>query len=287
MKGHPVLKIWSHIRLARPVTSLVTLLGAWAATRIGGLTALPVHTVLLGGISAALLAGASMCVNDWHDVDEDRINKPERPIPMGEVQRAHAFYLGSALFVAGVLCGALAHPTLGWIALLVSLLSFYYTFSLKRVLFVGNNLVALLATYPLWCWLPLMSQTRPAFLMLTISAYIFLCGREVLKTAEDFAGDRACAIRTVATAKGVRFANRLGAALLACALLACWPPALLGKTTLFYDALLVLSTLLVGAVGFEAFFSRRAEVPQTGGKFARIAQVILYLMATAFAFGYT
>lgn len=44
-----------------------------------------------------------MCLNDILDIDIDRIKKPFRPIPAGQVSLAEAFILSSFLFLSGLL----------------------------------------------------------------------------------------------------------------------------------------------------------------------------------------
>ena len=66
--------------------------------------------VLLCAASACLYLGG-MVFNDYFDADEDRRERPERPIPAGEVTLRGAFRLGAALLAAGVLFALLAGLT--------------------------------------------------------------------------------------------------------------------------------------------------------------------------------
>jgi 4-hydroxybenzoate polyprenyltransferase len=77
-----------------------------------------VDAALVGRL--ALLALASACLycggmvwNDWFDFDEDRLERPFRPLPSGAIARAAAFRLGCALLAIGLLFATLAGWTVG------------------------------------------------------------------------------------------------------------------------------------------------------------------------------
>src|SRR5439155_8490530 len=63
--------------------------------------------VLLLGSSACLYS-AGMVWNDFFDVEQDRRERPFRPLPSGRVSRAAAATLGTILLLAGLGLAALA-----------------------------------------------------------------------------------------------------------------------------------------------------------------------------------
>lgn len=74
--------------------------------------------------SLFLLLGASACLycsglvfNDYFDLEEDRRERPFRPLPSGQVSRRAAVYLGAVLMVSGVMFAA----TVGGASLVISL----------------------------------------------------------------------------------------------------------------------------------------------------------------------
>jgi len=89
--------------------------------RLGRVSNLP--TILSNVIAGALLSGADfsgnsifllalsfcafyvggMFLNDAFDADTDRVQRPERPIPRGEVERSTVYAMGGALLVLGVM----------------------------------------------------------------------------------------------------------------------------------------------------------------------------------------
>src|SRR5260221_4106653 len=91
-----------YVRFTRPFTLLPPLLGvvSGAVTAWGSvsnprvLAGMPrqwtwdiAAMVLLGSACAALLNAASNVINQVYDVENDRINKPARPLVTGEISR--------------------------------------------------------------------------------------------------------------------------------------------------------------------------------------------------------
>src|SRR4029450_11975007 len=63
-----------------------------------GLTPSMVLTVVLGSACAALLNAASNVINQIYDLENDRINKPDRPLVTGAVGRRGAWGLSVGLY---------------------------------------------------------------------------------------------------------------------------------------------------------------------------------------------
>ena len=66
-------------------------------------------TVFVGlALSSTLLYVAGMVLNDVYDVEQDRRERPKRPIPAGDITLSVARRLGYLLLLGGVLCGWVA-----------------------------------------------------------------------------------------------------------------------------------------------------------------------------------
>ena len=61
----------------------------------------PILPFLLLALSSASLYCAGMVLNDVFDADLDLLERPERPIPSGQIDRVKAAWLGAALLVLG------------------------------------------------------------------------------------------------------------------------------------------------------------------------------------------
>ncbi|HUJ60120.1 MAG TPA: UbiA family prenyltransferase [Kofleriaceae bacterium] len=109
------MKLSTALRLGRvsnlpTVTSNVVAAIALAGRRPGAVT------IALACMAMSLMYVAGMWLNDAFDRDLDRVERPERPIPSGEVAAGTVFDVGFALLAGGiVLIAALAFTSgAGW-----------------------------------------------------------------------------------------------------------------------------------------------------------------------------
>ena len=116
-KRGPVDSLRRYVRFTRPFTLLPPLLGvvsgavtAWgSASNPHVLAGQPrtwtlaiVATIVLGSACAALLNAGSNVINQYYDFENDRINKPSRPLITGEISMRSGFWYAIALYVAAV-----------------------------------------------------------------------------------------------------------------------------------------------------------------------------------------
>jgi len=93
------------VRLPNTFTAFADVLMGYLVTH-GSANPWPPLVLLLA--SSGLIYSAGMALNDAYDVEQDRRERPQRPIPSGRVPLATAFRLGFGMLGAGVLCGMLA-----------------------------------------------------------------------------------------------------------------------------------------------------------------------------------
>jgi hypothetical protein len=98
------------VRLPAVFTAFADLLLAWLATGVGFDRWLPL--ALLLAASGCLYCGG-MVWNDFFDVDQDRRERPFRPIPSGRIKRPTAGWLGVGLLSFGWACAVASGFSLG------------------------------------------------------------------------------------------------------------------------------------------------------------------------------
>ncbi len=275
--------MWSFLRLCRWPDSSIAFIGTFIGARLGGLDLLSAPVLALAS-SNALLSCASMMFNDWHDVAEDSINRPQKPIPAGLVQRSPVLVGACLAFAAGILLAGFAHPPLGLLACVVTAASVGYTLRLKGVPLVGNVLVSLLSSYSLWCWAWVLPRLDPVYLWLCVTCFVFGSGREIARTGEDLVGDAHCGIKTVATTWGISAANRIGAMLMFLGLVLTWIPVFQARTNGVYNLALATSTVLGGCCLIWVVSVSGCE-QWTTCRLVWVARIITALMALGFALG--
>ena len=185
------------LELARPLNMAIgfaaVVVGAFVAGSLG-------PEVLRAAISASLILGGGNSLNDLCDMEEDRRNRPERPIPSGRTSPAVAGIWAGVLFASGLLVAfPLGRPFL--VALSAVGLLVLYDILLKRLPLAGNLAVALLGGAAFLYGGMAVGRTEGALVPAAL-AFLFHLGRELIKDAEDVDGDGEAGARTLAVVRG-------------------------------------------------------------------------------------
>lgn len=112
------------VRLPNLFTAAADSLAGWLL--VGGSHRAPGQWVPLVLASVCTYAGG-VVLNDVFDLDVDRVERPNRPIPSGKVGRGTAAALGSALLLVGLALAVVSATRHGWVvetALIACLLSY-------------------------------------------------------------------------------------------------------------------------------------------------------------------
>ncbi len=152
----------------------------------------PVRIILVF-ITVSIITGAGNAINDYFDAGIDAINRPLRPIPSGRVSKESAYGFSIILFIAGIIVSYfISSDHLPFsIAVFNSLLLYFYAYSLKRKVLVGNISVSYLTGSTF-----LFGGAAFGVKGIEIVSILFLLSmlatfaREIVKTIEDMEGDK-------------------------------------------------------------------------------------------------
>jgi 4-hydroxybenzoate polyprenyltransferase len=89
------------LRLPNVFTACADIFLGWLAVSAQG-SVLPFSSLWLLLLSSACLYSAGMVLNDFFDVEQDRQERPFRPIPSGRIARGTAGFLGCGLLLLGL-----------------------------------------------------------------------------------------------------------------------------------------------------------------------------------------
>ncbi|MDL2261370.1 geranylgeranylglycerol-phosphate geranylgeranyltransferase [Methanimicrococcus sp. OttesenSCG-928-J09] len=137
-----------------------------------------------------LATGAGNMLNDYYDVDIDRVNKPNRPLPSGRIGLKEAVYLTIICFSVALLIAFLINPVAGIIGFINVFILIWYAKTLKRTVLLGNLSIAYL-TGSTFLFGASFLGTDGVFVMIPMFLLAFLAtaAREIVKDIEDIKGD--------------------------------------------------------------------------------------------------
>ncbi|GAB4292822.1 MAG: chlorophyll synthase ChlG [Myxococcota bacterium] len=165
-------------------------------------TELWLFKLALGAVAAAILNGASNTLNQIYDLEIDRINKPDRILPSGKLQRKTAASISVSLYILALLAAFLINLECFLMFLAAALATVLYSappFRLKRFGWLANLTIAIprgvLLKVAGW------SISKP---IMSLEAWfigaifgLFLLGATSSKDFADIEGDKACGCRTL------------------------------------------------------------------------------------------
>lgn len=188
-------KILAFLTILRPVNVIIGIFSIFIGAFITG-TIQPITNVILVCISGGIMAGAANAINDYYDLEIDKINKPHRPLPSGKLNRTEVFWYANILFSIGVLLGAFVNKPALLIVCISTVLLFLYSAKLKRTVLWGNLCVSL-ATALAFIYGGIAVNRFYAALIPAGFSFLFHFGREIIKDTQDIEGDSANQIMTL------------------------------------------------------------------------------------------
>ncbi len=206
-------------------------------------TSIPVFVLIFAGCAAYFTTAHAMVHNDIVDIEIDKINAPDRPLPSGRLSvKAAKIWAGillSLAIISGLIIDQITmiyfYSTL-W-AIGNALLLDFYNLRLKKYGIIGNFIVGF-SPYALFLYSDILVNRTLTLPMETIGLFTLfvIWGREVFKGMYDVQGDETHGVRTIAVSLGVKNAALLGSGLVFLGILTTIPFIFLfwGKSYLAY-----------------------------------------------------
>jgi geranylgeranylglycerol-phosphate geranylgeranyltransferase len=226
------------VDLIRPVNCAMIGFAVVVGAFVSKPASMPVLQVALGFLTGFFLCAYSMAVNDIYDLDVDRVNRPDRPIPSGRVSAVEASRLSMVAFAVGILCSLLSLiPLAVAIAGVYAFLSWLYSSRAKKTGFAGNLIVASSLAIPFVYGGAVSGGSigGSLLLMMALTAFFSGVGREVVKAMADVDGDAKREVNSIARRRGLAFASAVGALFFLLAVLSSWVPLITGLANQVYS----------------------------------------------------
>lgn len=216
--------------------------------------------VLAAAVSASLILSGGNAINDYFDVEIDRVNRPKRPIPSGRLSRSDALMAALTLFLLGLGFAKYINGICLVMALLNIIILVLYARYGKRLLLVSNLSVSYLvasvfiygaaSTYSPELWVNPDGLSLMA--VLAVCAFFLTLSRELVKDIEDLEGDRKAYSVTAPIVYGTDNAKKMAFLAASAAIILSFAPIILMPVN-FNELLYGLFILLTDAVVLFSF----------------------------------
>lgn len=248
----------------RPVVALIRpeiTLAIGTCVLVGEITTLrnlpPIREALLGFLTGFFISSSAMIMNDFFDVEVDKVNAPHRPLPKGTISINELLLLATAASVAGLVVAGLFGSLNFIIAASSWTLGLLYNWKFKEKGLLGNMFVSTsVAIQFVYGGAVVGDPLNEIVLSCSVIAFLADLGVEVAGDIADVRGDELRDAATVVRVWGKSAAIRLSSLLLLSVIPISFMPYLMGWLGQVYVAMITIPDLILTYSVLELFRSR-------------------------------
>jgi geranylgeranylglycerol-phosphate geranylgeranyltransferase len=253
-------KIRGAIQLFRPELSFAAGICVIAGEIIA-LGSIPsIQNLFLGFICGFFISSPALILNDYFDIEVDRINAPHRPLPAGIISPREVI----ALTIGATFIGLAAAAMIGIYALIVSIILWIigvlYNWKLKETGLPGNIMVSCsVATTFILGGIAVGDPWSKVVLTFSMMAFFFDLGEEIAADAMDIEGDKKRNSKSIALKMGRKFAISISSILFALVILISLIPIYFSWLGISYLFMILISDVIIFLSIFKLLRSQTTE----------------------------
>jgi geranylgeranylglycerol-phosphate geranylgeranyltransferase len=220
----------------------------------------PLREAFLGFVCGFFISASAIVLNDYFDLEVDRVNSPDRPLPAGLMTPADAIWLTVVTGVIGLAAALLLSIPAFLLCAFFWSIGCLYNWKFKEAGLVGNLMVS--ANVGFTFILGGMAVGQPwngIVWCFALMAFFIDLGEEIAGDAMDIEGDKKRGSRSIAILKGREFALRISRVLFSLVLLISWIPFRAGWMGTSYLILIVITDALIVVFTIRLMQSRTSE----------------------------
>jgi geranylgeranylglycerol-phosphate geranylgeranyltransferase len=193
------------------------------------------YETTLGFLSVFFISASILVLNDYFDVETDRLNAPDRPIPSNLVTTSEALLLSLCLMLSGLVLSYLISFMALILSIILLIIGFLYNRNYKKSGLPGNLMVSFSVgmTFIYGGVSVGLPFNNIVWLFALIAALIDL-GEEIAADAMDMQGDFLISSKSLAIKYGNQFALRISSYISVFVILLTSVPFILGWLPAIY-----------------------------------------------------
>jgi len=275
-------KLKAYIKILRPLNLMI---GAFAVVITASIlnSLYMVYNWVTALVVVVLCNGAANALNDYFDLETDKINRPNRPLVTGVLLPRQALTYSIILFCIGILFSFALPYKATIIAILVALpLMTLYNVWFKGIPLLGNFVIAFVIGIT-FLFAGAALNNMSSMYVLAIIALGLTIVRELIKDIADYEGDKEASISTYPVVFGIRKAWVVAAFLAIMIGAGAIIPYQMGTFNHVYLIILIIGVEIPLAI--SVFFAMKYPTIDSAKKMANLLKISTLMGVFAFWLG--
>ena len=178
------------------------------------------YLATFGFLSVFFISASILVLNDYFDIETDKINAPERPIPSNLISPVEALTFGVFLMMSGLILSYLIDSRALSIAVVLAIIGFLYNYFLKKRGIIGNLAVSFSVGMTfIYGGATVGLPFNKLVVFFSLIAALINLGEEIAADAMDIKGDSLIDSESIAIKFGKRIALNISASIFLCVIL--------------------------------------------------------------------
>jgi len=260
------MSLKAYVKLTRLDHGVLSVIGVLAGLLTNCSGNVSVLKITIAVVVPLFIEMGLFALNDYFNIEEDKINAPDRPLVRGDISPKAALTLGIAALLIGytaallaILEGRMLSTVLITLIIIIGVL---YDARIKTLGLIGNLIVSF-STASTFIYGALLAKSIVDINMATwiifITAFLSCLGREILKGVRDYLGDKKAGVLTLAVKYGTQRAVTISSILIVSAIVAALSNIIYVKKPAVYTVLLIPAVMLF-AVAIAISFKNPDDV---------------------------
>jgi geranylgeranylglycerol-phosphate geranylgeranyltransferase len=235
---------------------------------------------LMGFLTGFFISGAAMITNDYFDIEVDRVNHPQRPLPSGKISINELIIITGLFSIAGFITAGLLGLVTLIFAIIVWIIAISYNWRFKEYGLLGNMMVGIsVASFFIFGGTSVGGLTNGLIWIFGILAFIFDLGEEIAADAMDMVGDKERSAKTLALLHGKQYALLISVSLFTLFVGVSLIPIVIGWLSTLYLLIFLPLDLSIIYLSIKLYKSQTVE---DGHRIIRLLYILLTIFIMAF-----
>ena len=202
--------------------------------------------LFLGFMWGFLLSGSAMILNDFFDIEVDKINAPNRPLPSGLISSNTAIVFTIIISLLGLIISFFINKVAVLLYIIFWFIGFLYNWKLKEKGLLGNLFVSSsVAVTIILGAIVVGNPWNKAVLIFSLMLFVFDLGEEIAADTMDIEGDKKRNIKSIAILIGRQKALNISFLLFMIYIILSFIPVILNLFGISYLIIISLTNSMI------------------------------------------